>query len=208
MTAFRGRWPGPVSALARALVLAVGVIALSILSTDAAHAAERAQLIATSEAGFGRLAIAFPERLDLPGYRLRFENNVLAIEFDEPIEILLPDVAVMVPEYVMDARVDPDRRGIRFGLRTAFQVSRLEAGEKLFVDLLPPGWQGLPPALPQEIVNELAVRAQQAATVAERQRKIEEARVLTDDDGSRRTKSDLRARSDRLVGSHQRQDGD
>ena len=60
------------------------------------------------------------------------------------------------------ARVDPDGRGIRLGLGRKLTVNSMEAGEKLFIDLLPDGWTGLPPGLPQEVVDELAKRAWQA----------------------------------------------
>ena len=63
---------------------------------------------------------------------------------------VLPDVAVTVPDYVTIARIDPDRKGIRFGLRTTLNVNHLEAGEKLFIDLMPQTWQGLPPGLPPD----------------------------------------------------------
>ena len=139
-------------------------------------AAEPAQIIATQEAGFGRLVIDFTDRLDLPPYRVKFDNGVLAIEFDTPISIVLPDIAVVLPDYATIARTDPGGKGIRIGLRTSYNLNRLEAGEKLFIDLLPLNWQGLPPSLPPEVIAELANRSKQAAELAAAQRKAEEAR--------------------------------
>lgn len=173
MAASRPERPGPWRFIASALVGA-----LVVVLSSPALAADTAQVLATGEKGFGRLVINFPERLDLPDYRVRSENNVLSIVFDEPVDALLSDVAVALPNYVTVARVDPDRRGIRFGLRTAFQISKLEAGERLFIDLLPSAWQGLPPALPPEVVNELAERGRVAAIKAERARKAELAKTL------------------------------
>jgi len=69
------------------------------------------------------------------------------------------------------ARVDPDGRGLRMGLRSGFSFNRIEAGEKLYIDLLPPNWQGQPPALPQNVIDELAERARLAAIRAEQDRK-------------------------------------
>ncbi len=143
-----------------------------------AAADDRAQLIATSEAGYGRLVLTFADRLDLPAYKLKSDNGVLSITFDQPVDVYLPDIASALPDYVTIARVDPDHKGVRFGLRSAFTVNRLEAGEKLFVDLLPSTWQGLPPSLPQDVVDQLAQRAKNAALVAEQQRKAEEAKRL------------------------------
>jgi hypothetical protein len=155
------------------------MIALALLVVvSPAIAQEKAQLLALHENGFGRLIVSFPERLDLPPYRIQFDNGVLAVEFDEPIELALPDVAVTLPHFVSVARVDPDRRGLRFGLRTGFNINRLEAGERLFIDLLPLTWQGLPPGLPSAVVEELTERAKKAAVLAEQKRKAELAKTL------------------------------
>jgi len=149
---------------------------LMALSPVLAHAADQAQIIATQEAGFGRLVINFPDRLDLPTYRVKYDNGVLAIEFDSPVSVVLPDIAVVMPDYATVGRADPDGRGIRVGLRTSFNLNRMEAGEKLFIDLLPLNWQGLPPSLPPEVVAELGNRAKKAAELAQAKAKAEEAR--------------------------------
>lgn len=143
-----------------------------------ASAQERAQIFATPENGFGRLIIAFPERMDLPKYKVKYENGVLAIEFEQPISILLPDISLAMPDYATIARVDPDQRGIRIGLRTTFNINRMDAGEKLYIDLLPTSWVGLPPALPAEVVKALADRSEKLARIAEQKRKEEEAKAL------------------------------
>ena len=53
-------------------------------------AEEQAQILATEEQGFGRLVIQFPDRMDLPTYRVKYDNGVLAIEFDSPLPSLCP----------------------------------------------------------------------------------------------------------------------
>ncbi len=165
--------------LAQALkALCVALVALIGLWPALAHAQEKAQLFVTAEAGYGRLVLSFPGRNDLPGYKVKYENGVLAVEFAEPIALLLPDVAVALPGYISVARVDPDARGVRFGLRTALNINHMEAGEKLFIDLMPPSWQGLPPGLPDDVVADLARRAKEAERIAEQKRKAEEARRL------------------------------
>lgn len=175
MTAYLGVRRGPVAALVRAFALA---LAMLVATVAIAHADDRMTLLPTREKGFVRLLLTFPNRLDLPAYKVKYDNGVLAIEFEEPISINLPDVAVALPDYIAIARIDPDKRGIRFGLKSGFNVSRLEAGERLFVDLLPLSWQGLPPALPPAVVAELAQRAKEAATLAEQKRKAIEAKEL------------------------------
>lgn len=160
--------------------LVAGLVAMlaMLLLTVAAQAADKAQLLVTAETGFARMVLSFPERSDLPEYKVRYENGVLAVEFAEPISLLLPDVSVALPDYVSVARVDPDNRGVRFGLRTALNVNQMPAAERLFIDLLPTTWQGLPPALPEEVIADLARRAQEAERIAEQKRKAEEARRL------------------------------
>ena len=148
-----------------------------LLVPAAAMANDRAKLFATAEKNYGRIVIDFPARLDLPPYKLQSDNGVLSIVFDAPVDVTLPDIAALVPNYVSVARVDPDGRGIRFGLRSTFSVDHMEAGEQLFIDLLPPNWQGLPPGLPPEVIANLARRAKEAAVLADQRRKAEQARI-------------------------------
>ena len=156
----------------------LAVLAWLVMLALPALAAERVQLHATAEAGFGRLVLQFPDRLDLPDYKVGFDNNVLSVTFDEPVTLPLPDVGAMLGDYLTIGRVDPDGRGVRFGLRAAVNIHSMEAGEKLFIDMMPPGWQGLPPALPPAVVAELTERAKATALLAEQTRKAEEARAL------------------------------
>src|SRR5690606_1592384 len=151
--------------------LAIGVLIAALGLAAPAFSQQQGQLFATAEAGYARLILSFPGRDNLPTYRLRLENGVLSLEFDEEISVTLPDVGTTLPEYLSIARIDPNRRGLRIALRGTYNFNRSEAGEKLFIDLLPPSWQGLPPALPQDIIDELAERARVAAIRAEQDRK-------------------------------------
>lgn len=149
----------------------LGVLIAMFGLISAAMAQVDGQLFATQEQGYGRLILSFPGRDSLPKYTMRLENGVLSLEFDEQVSVILPDVGLTMPDYLSIARVDPDGRGLRFGLRSALTFNRIEAGEKLFIDLLPTTWQGMPPALPQDVVDELAERARVAAIRAEQERK-------------------------------------
>jgi len=137
---------------------------------------ERVELIAQGQTGYGRLIVRFKDRLNLPSYTLKVSGGVLALEFSKPIEVNLPDVTEHLSDYIAVGRLDPDRKGIRFGLKQEFRINKIEAGERLFIDLIPSGWSGLDPALPEEVVKELALRAEQAALLAERRRKAKIAR--------------------------------
>ena len=149
----------------------------SLLVPGTAMANDKAKLFATTENGFARLILEFPARLDLPGYKIHSDNGVLSLEFDAPVDLSLPDVAAALPDYVTIARVDPDNKGLRFGLRSTLTVNHIEAGQQLFIDLMPSTWQGLPPALPPEVLATLTARAKQAAILAEQQRRAEEAKL-------------------------------
>ncbi len=164
-TAIKAGWQKAVRAIALGVVLAATSLAAP------AWAQIDGQLFATEENGYARLILIFPGLDSLPEYTMRLENGVLSLEFTEQVSVLLPDVGLTMPDYLSVARVDPDGRGLRFGLRSAFTFNRIEAGEKLFIDLLPTSWQGMPPALPQDVIDELAERARLAAIRAEQERK-------------------------------------
>ncbi|HEY4199866.1 MAG TPA: hypothetical protein VGM83_04830 [Devosiaceae bacterium] len=149
-----------------------------VVTTGSAWADDKAQLFVTKEDGYGRLVLSFPGRNDLPKYKITSQNGILAVVFDEPVDATLPDVSATLPDYISVARTDPDNRGVRFALRTPLNFNSIEAGEKLFIDLMPPTWQGLPPSLPPEVVAELSKRAEDAAVLAEQKRKADEAREL------------------------------
>ena len=158
-------------------ILAAAFVSVSMLSLSAAMAQEQAQFFATQEDGYGRLVVSFPDRDRMPAYAMRMSNGVLSLEFEEEIALTLPDVAAIMPQYLSVARVDPSGKGLRIGLRTTLNFNRTEAGTKLFIDLLPPNWQGPPPALPDEVLAEMAAKAEQLALREDQQRK---ARVVAE----------------------------
>ncbi len=72
----------------------------------------------------------------------------------------------------------PTVPAVRLALNRKVTVNSMAAGEKLFVDLLPEGWTGLPPGLPQEVVEELAKRAREAEKKVRQQRATAQQRAL------------------------------
>lgn len=169
-------------ALCRAVVLSAlagGFAVSSAPQIALAQNQEEAQLlevVAQGQPGFGRIILKFVDRLNLPSYSISTSGGVMSIEFSQPIDVQLPDVTEQLGEYVAVARVDPDYKGIRFGLKQDYRINRIEAGERLFIDFIPRDWQGLDPALPEDVVAELALRAEQAAKLAEQRRKERIAR--------------------------------
>jgi tetratricopeptide (TPR) repeat protein len=128
---------------------------------------------ATVERGFGRLVIAFKDRNLLPQYVVKSSNGVVVLQFGEPVKIDVERVPLVLGDYVTVARRDPDGMALRFALARQVKINTMDAGEKLFVDLLPTNWQGPPPPLPEAVVQELAKRADaaiKAVRAAENQR--------------------------------------
>ncbi|MDV3250480.1 hypothetical protein DevBK_03935 [Devosia sp. BK] len=152
-------------------LLAAAYLSVSLLTVSVAMGQDQAQFFATQEEGYGRLVISFPDRDTMPAYSMRMTNGVLALEFSEPINVSLPDVASILPDYLSVARLDPSGKGLRIGLRTTLNFNRTEAGTKLFIDLLPSNWQGSPPPLPDDVIAEMTQRAERLALRADQQRK-------------------------------------
>src|SRR4029077_15744656 len=105
-------------------------------------------------------------------------NGILIIAFKQAVDVSVDRIPVGAPSYVGAARVDPDGSAVRLALNRKVTVNTMAAGEKLFVDLLPEGWTGLPPGLPQEVVEELARRAGGAGKKMRAQQQVARQRVL------------------------------
>lgn len=151
-------------------------VSLPLMPLTPAHAqtAEPVDMEARAEEGYGRMILTFKDRTLLPHYDAAVTNNVLRVAFEAPIQINVDDVPLQLGNYVAIARRDPDGSAIRFALKDRFRINTLEAGEKLFIDILPSNWQGLPPGLPDEVVRELARRAEEAMRQV---RALEQARL-------------------------------
>ena len=131
----------------------------------------RANLSAKAENGYGRMVFTFDR---LPHHKASIDGGVLVLDFDQPVSVDLRTLIVNLGQYLSVARLDPDGRAIRFALLKDLKVNTIEAGQKLFVDLLPSYWQGHPPGLPRKVVKELARRAadaERAAREAEQRKK-------------------------------------
>lgn len=139
---------------------------------------EPVELSAHEEERYGRIVLTFKDRTLLPVYDAVITGGVLRISFEDPIDINVDDVPLDMAKYISIARRDPDGSAIRFALKNQFQINTLEAGEKLFVDILPLDWQGLPPGLPDDVVRELAKRAEEAMRKV---RALEQARLKVQD---------------------------
>ena len=132
------------------------------------------EIVATQEEGFGRVILNFKGRNLLPGYSIKQENSIFVIRFDESVTSTpVTSLPTILPDYITVARLDPDGQGIRIALKSNVRINTMEAGERLYIDMLPKSWTGLPPSLPPEVVRELAKRAEEALRLA---RSLEQSR--------------------------------
>jgi len=123
--------------------------------------------------GYARLILKLDEDVEP---EVMTAGSVLLIRFKRPVDIPVDRLADAVPDYVGMARRDPDGMAIRLALSRKVTVNAISAGERFFVDLLPDGWKGLPPPLPQEVVRELAERARIAERQLKQQKLAQEAK--------------------------------
>jgi hypothetical protein len=129
----------------------------------------KADLSAGVSGGYARLVFTMS---DYDPGSVRKEDNVLVIRFAEPIDVSVDRLATQAPDYIGAARLDPDGMAVRLALAQEVSVNVVTAGEKVFVDLLPDDWKGPPPGLPQDVVQDLALRARHAEALLERERRI------------------------------------
>ena len=127
--------------------------------------ADAAKLLAVSGAeaqGYARIAFTFDAAVSI---KARLSGGVLVLGYGERAEAGPERLASELPGYLAAVRRDPDGTGLRLALQRPLRVNVQEAGEKVFVDLLPEGWSGLLPPLPPEVVADLARRARAAEAI-------------------------------------------
>ncbi len=141
---------------------AVGIALGAIAATASCSAMAdpiKATLAAKATDGYARLIFTMSEYDDAT---VRLSDNVLIISFKRPIIVSVDRLAEQASGYIGGARRDPDGSAVRIALAQKVTVNSIPAAEKLFIDLLPDGWTGPPPSLPQDVVEDLARRAREA----------------------------------------------
>ncbi len=119
----------------------------------------KGEVSATVDNGFTRLAFTLAEDVEP---QVNAANGIIIISFKRPVEIALDRLAASAGGTISAVRRDPDGRAIRIALARKVTVNAMPAVERLFVDLLPQTWTGLPPGLPREVIEELSRRAREA----------------------------------------------
>lgn len=155
-----------------ALALAVLLSCLSVAATAAPADPVKGEAVLTAQPGYARLILKFKE--DVPTDVI-VAGAILVIQFKKPVDVPIDLLADSVPAYVGSVRRDPDGTAIRMALTQKVSVNVMTAGERVFIDLLPEKWTGLPPALPAEVVKELSERALAAERALRMQKIADEA---------------------------------
>src|SRR3954451_24486656 len=154
---------------------AAALTAAALLASAAPVSAQPVKGEATFSAadGYARLVLKLDEDVDSD---VSVAGSIIVIRFKRPVDIPVDNLSDAVPAYVGSARRDPDGSAIRLSLVRKVSVNAMTAGERIFVDLLPDSWRGLPPSLPQEVIRELSERARAAERALRLQRAVEAAK--------------------------------
>jgi tetratricopeptide (TPR) repeat protein len=160
------RWAGRTGLIPLALLVVAAVLAGLRVS-----AADPIKAVVTASVSDGYARLVFDMR-DYDDASVRQAGNVLIISFKTPIDVSVDRLAMQAPDFIGAARRDPDGKAVRLALARKVTVNAMPAGEKFFVDLLPETWSGLPPGLPQDVVEALARRARDAEKLADHERLV------------------------------------
>jgi len=123
--------------------------------------------------GFARLVVKLAEDVES---QVTAAGSIIVIRFKRPVDVPIDRLSDAVPDYVASARRDPDGSAIRLSLSRRVTINTMNAGERVFVDLLPDSWTGPPPGLPADVVRELAERARVAERALRQARAVAETK--------------------------------
>ena len=156
-----GRQPRRLAAFLLAAVMLLGFGA-------GARADERVKgdIDVITDGGYARLVFHFKHEVPAD---LSLHFPILIITFKQPVDVSVDRLNARAPSYISAARSDPDGRAVRIALAQPLKLHSIPAAEQLFVDLLPRSWTGVLPGLPQEVIEALARRAQEAERQLRRQ---------------------------------------
>jgi len=160
----------PLTWFSRAVGGVLLAAALIVAAPDPASSQNRpvkGTAVLAQDAGFARLVIKLDEDVES---EVVVAGTVLVIRFKRPIDVPIDKLSDAVPDYVGSARRDPDGGAIRLALQRKVTVNSMSAGERLYVDMMPEGWKGAPPSLPQDVLKELSDRARAAEKALRQQR--------------------------------------
>lgn len=158
---------------ASAFALTVSVSCLAVVADAACAEPVKGDVTLTQQPGYARMILKFQE--DIPT-DVVVAGAILVVQFKKPVDVPIEQLEDSVPAYIGAVRRDPDGTAIRMALTQKVRVNVMTAGERVFIDLLPERWTGLPPALPAEVVKELSERAIAAERALRMQKLADEAK--------------------------------
>src|SRR3954470_3202670 len=164
-----------VAALLQVLMLLALLFFFPARAKAASAGAIRGEVAVATTGGFARFVFTLAEETEA---EVRLTNGIVIVAFKRPVDVPVDRIISQAGEYVNAARADPDGTAVRLALNRKVTVNSMAAGEKFFVDLLPEGWVGLAPGLPQEVVDDLARRAGEAEKKARLQEQASRQRTL------------------------------
>lgn len=126
----------------------------------------------STSGGYARIVLKLAEDVES---EVSQAGSVLIIRFKRPVDVPVEILGDAAPDYIGSARRDPDGSAMRIALSRRVTVNSMTAGERIFIDLLPDGWKGAPPGLPQDVVKELSDRARAAERALRQQRAAAES---------------------------------
>ena len=151
---------GALAHACRKLASVIGVAALLCLGAEPAAAQSvKGDATLTKPGDYARLVVKLQRQVEA---EVRTSGMIVVIKFVRPIDVNVDKLWEGAPDFVNSARVDPDGSALRLALARKATPNVMVAGERLFVDLLPDTWSGPPPALPADVIKELAERAKEA----------------------------------------------
>ena len=136
----------------------------------------RGEANAVFENGFVRIVLTLSDDVES---QVRTAGNIIIVAFQRPVVMSLDKLVPGSDGFTSAARRDPDGRGLRIALAKKAKVSSMVAAERLFIDLLPETWSGLPPGLPREVIEELSQRAREADKKLRQQRALVRTNKMT-----------------------------
>jgi tetratricopeptide (TPR) repeat protein len=155
-----------------------GIVLLAILAAlprPSAAQPVKGTVSAVVENGFARLTFGLGTEIEA---QARLANNIVVVTFDRPVDVNVDRLREGAPDYIGAARRDPDGKAVRIALSRRVTMNAMVAGDRLFVDLLPDSWSGLPPGLPREVIEELARRARDAEKKLKQDQQVQRERKV------------------------------
>lgn len=145
--------------LLAATVAGLWLAAGAALAQSAQPAPVPGEVSVSTASGYARLIFRFQHEVPT---QVQVNGSILIVSFKQPVDVDVDHLNVGAPDYISAARRDPDGMAIRIALAQPVTPHLMPADEQVFLDLLPASWTGVPPGLPQKVVDELARRLREA----------------------------------------------